>query len=270
MQNLLLLFAKVGNLILFIVLEILCIYLIVNYNQTQKSIYLNSSNVISSGLYKRVNSFKEYLQLSDKNDRLAEENSKLLEELINLRNAKELPPESVDSIKRYRLLAAEVINNSITQKNNKLTLNRGRNNGIVKGMGVINENGLVGIINDVSANYSTAISILNLQANISVKLRRTSEIGELKWEGRSISRMTMTSVPPHSDVAEGDSVITSGFSTIFPADLYVGKVEQVGKDIRNGFLSLTVAINNDLSSLDYVYIIENMKAKEQKQLESDE
>ena len=85
MQNLLLLFARVGNLILFIVLEILCIYLIVNYNQEQKGIYINSSNIMSASMLKRYNSFTEYLKLGDKNDRLAEENSKLLEELINLK-----------------------------------------------------------------------------------------------------------------------------------------------------------------------------------------
>lgn len=270
MQNLLLLFARVGNLILFIVLEILCIYLIINYNQTQKGIFVNSSKVISSGLYKRTNSFSEYLQLSTKNDKLAEENSKLLEELINLRNAKELPPGAVDSVKRFELISAAVINNSIIQKNNKLTLNKGRAQGLQKGMGIINEKGLVGIVSDISQNYATGISLLNLQTNISVRIKRTQEIGELKWEGRSVQKMTMNSVPSHSLVDRGDSIVTSGYSTIFPADLFIGIVEEVKDDVRSGFKSLTVDLNNDITSLDYVYLIKNLEAEEQLELEADE
>ncbi len=270
MQNLLLLFSRVGNLILFILLEIICIYLIVNFNQDQNSIFVNSSNIFSSSLYKRKNAFTEYLQLGDKNDRLAEENSKLLESLINLRNAKELPPESIDSVKKFRLISAAVINNSTRQKNNKLTLNKGSNHGLKKGMGVISEKGLVGIVSDVSNNYATAISILNLQTNISVKLKRTKEIGELKWEGSSVKRMTMTSVAPHTEVFTGDSVVTSGFSTIFPAEIYVGSVIKSEPDRRSGFLSLDIELNNKISSLDYVYVIENIKAEEQLILEADE
>ncbi|GLR16596.1 rod shape-determining protein MreC [Portibacter lacus] len=270
MQNLLLLFARVGNLILFIVLEILCIYLIVNYNQEQKGIYINSSNIMSASMLKRYNSFTEYLKLGDKNDRLAEENSKLLEELINLKSVIQLPEEKVDSIRRFRLMPAAVINNSINQKNNKITINKGADQGIKKGQGVINNEGIVGIISDVSSNYATAISLLNLQTNISVKLKRTKEIGELQWDGRSVKRLTMNAVPPHVEVLQGDSVITSGYSTIFPGDLFVGVVEDVKQDKRNGFLSLEVLLNNDISRLDYVYVIENLKAMEQLELEADE
>ncbi len=270
MQNLLLLFARVGNLILFIVLEIICIYLIVNFNQEQKGIYLNSSSLFSSGLLKRYNNFTDYLTLGDRNNVLAEENSKLLEELINLKSATALSAEKIDSSKKFKLISASVINNSIRQKNNKLTLNKGRNQGVMKGQGVINDLGLIGIINDVSANYSTALSLLNLQTNVSVRLARTSEIGELQWEGRSVKRMTMNAVPPHVEVVEGDQVVTSGYSTIFPAGILVGSVSEVKKDRRNGFLSLEVELNNDLSKLDYVYIIENLKAEEQLELESNE
>ena len=168
------------------------------------------------------------------------------------------------------VISAAVINNSIIQKNNKLTLNKGRSHGLDKGMGIINEEGLVGIISDVSQNYATGITLLNLQTNISVRIKRTQEIGELKWDGRSVQKMTMNSVPPHSDVQVGDSIITSGYSTIFPSDLFVGKVEKRDADVRNGFLSLTVGLNNDFASLEYVYIIRNLEAEEQLQLESDE
>jgi rod shape-determining protein MreC len=270
MQNLLQLFARVGNLILFVVLEIVCLYLIVNYNQEQKGIYINSSNLFSASLYNRYNSFTEYLSLGDKNERLAEENSKLLEELINLRSIRQLPPSKLDSARSFKLIPAAVINNSINQKNNKLTIDKGYAQGVFKGQGIVNKDGLVGIVSDVSKNYATAISLLNLQTNISVKLKRTNEIGELQWDGISVRRMKMNAVPPHVEVVEGDSIVTSGFSTIFPRDFYIGKVEKVAKDKRNGFLSLEITLNNDLTSLDYVYVIENLKADEQKELESNE
>ncbi len=268
MHNLLLLFARVGNLILFVALEILCIYLIVNYNQTQKGIYINSANIISGSFYNRLNSFTEYLQLGAKNDRLAEENSKLLESLINLRSAKEIPAAQVDSTFKFKLISAAVINNSIWQKNNKITLDKGSKNGIKKGMGVINNEGIIGIISDVSDNFAAAISILNLQTNISVKLKKTLEIGELKWDGKSSKKMIMTSVPPHVSIIEGDSIVTSGFSTIFPPDIYIGSAGKVENDIRNGFLSIEVILNNNLSSIDYVYVIENIFAAEQLEIES--
>jgi rod shape-determining protein MreC len=270
MQNLLQLFARVGNLILFVFLEILCIYLIVNYNQEQKGIFLNSSNLFSASLYNRYNSFTEYLTLGEKNDRLAEENSKLLEELINLKSISQLPASKVDSARRFKLIPAAVINNSINQKNNKLTIDKGSNHGVFRGQGIVNNDGLVGIVSDVSKNYATAISLLNLQTSISVKLKRTNEIGELQWDGVSVRRMKMNAVPPHVKVVEGDSVVTSGFSTIFPRDFYVGQVEKISSDKRNGFLSLDIALSNDLTSLDYIFVIENLKAPEQKVLEANE
>lgn len=270
MQNLLLLFARVGNLILFVILEILCIYLIVNYNQDQKSIYLNSSSLLTSGLLNRYDNFTDYLTLGDRNDQLAEENSKLLEELINLKSNIDLKPSEIDSFQTFKVISASVVNNSIRQKNNKITLNKGRNQGVTKGQGVINEKGLVGIINDVSGNYCTALSMLNLQSSVSVRLKRTNEIGELQWDGRSVKRMTMNAVPPHVQVVEGDSVVTSGYSTIFPRNILVGKVVEITNDKRNGFLSLQVELNNDLSKLDYVYIIDNTKAEEQLELEENE
>lgn len=270
MQNLLLLFARVGNTILFVFLQIICIYLIVNYNQTQRSIFINSSNIFASSFSSRVNSIREYMSLGDKNERLAEENSKLLESLVNLRSQKELPPEVEDTVQRYTLMSAEVINNSIRQKNNKITINKGIKDGIEKGQGVINGDGLIGIINDISNNNATALSLLNMQISIAVKIKRTNEIGELKWDGKLPDIMNMSSVPPHSDVKEGDQIITSGFSTIFPPDLLVGIVKDVNQDKRNGFLILDVELNNDLSSLDFVYIIKNHSAEEQIELEVSE
>jgi rod shape-determining protein MreC len=270
MGNLLLLFARVGNLILFIILEILCFYLIVNYNQTQKSIFLNSSGIFSAFLNKKMNATTDYFKLDNINDGLAEENSKLLESLVNLRTQKQLPPEKIDSIQHYKLIPATVINNSVMLKNNRITLDKGKKDGLEIGQGIITENGLVGIINNVSNNYATAISLLNLQTSISVRHKRTGEIGELKWEGRSIYNMTMSSVPPHADIILGDSIITSGFSTIFPPDIFVGEVSKVETDRRNGFQLLEVKLNNDLSSLQYVYVIKNLKAEEQLELEANE
>jgi rod shape-determining protein MreC len=217
-----------------------------------------------------MNNFSEYLKLGEKNDQLADENSQLLEELINIKSARNLPQNQVDSIKKYKLISAEVINNSINQKNNKITLNKGKEEGILAGLGVINSEGLIGITRDVSAHYATAISLLNLQTSISVRLKRTLEIGELIWDGRSVKKMIMNSVPPHSQVVEGDSVVTSGFSTVFPEGIYVGSVVAIAEDRRSGFLSLDVELNNDLSNLDFVYIVKNLKAEEQLKLELDE
>lgn len=269
MGNLLLLFARLGNSILFVALEILCIYLIINYNQTQRGIFLNSSSVFSAYLNKKVNNASDYFKLDQKNDNLAEENSRILESLINLRTQKNLPPEIEDTITHYTLFPAAVINNSILQKNNKITLDKGKNDGVETGLGVINGSGIVGIVNNVSSNYATAISLLNVQISISVKHKPTGEIGELKWDGRSIKNMVMSSVPPHANIAIGDSIITSGYSTIFPEDIFIGRVSAVETDRRNGFKSLEVLLNNNLSSLDYVYIIKNHKAKERLELESD-
>lgn len=267
MQNLLMLFARIGNLILFIFLEILCIYLIINYNNEQKSIFLNSSNLFSANLNKRVNNFTGYLKLRDNNETLAEENAKLLEELINLKSKTLIPSEEIDSQFQFALLTAQVINNSVRQKNNQLTLNKGRKHNIQRGMGVINEYGLVGIVNNVSENFSTAISILNLQSNISVRIKRTGDIGELSWDGRNIKRMTVSAIPPQVEVELADSIVTSGFSTIFPPNLYIGSVVNIEKDKRSGFLSLDVELNNNLSNLNFVYVITNIASKEQLELE---
>ena len=270
MGNLLLLFARVGNLILFIILEILCIYLIVNFNHSQREIFLNSSNLFSGYINKKVNSTTDYFKLSSLNNSLADENSKLLEELINLKAQSSPPEDELDALAYYHLIPAKVINNSVRQKNNRITLDKGNADGLEVGLGIINEDGLVGIISNVSKHYATAISLLNLQTNISVRHKSTGEIGELKWDGLSINSMTMSAVPPHAAINPGDTIITSGFSTIFPEGLHVGNVTDIETDKRNGFKLLKVRLNNNLSSLDYVYVIKNQRAAEQLELEADE
>ena len=269
MQNLLIFLAKFGNTLLFVFLEILCIYLIINYNQTQKEIYLNSSGLFSGYILDKKENFKSYVGLKKVNEQLHQENAKLLQRNFNYGR----PQVSIDTIQRdsstrYLLRPAGVINNSVRFRNNNITLDKGAEDGIKKGMGVISNDGLVGIIRNTSNNYSQAISVLNSQTKISAKIKRNHYHGNLVWKSRSPLRMQLEAVPKHADIQTGDTLITSGFSSIFPEGIMIGTIENFEVPAGSSNYEINVILSNDLAKLHRVFVIENFEATQIKALEN--
>ena len=266
MRNLLLFFAKYGSSFLFILLEILCFYLIVNFNQSQRSIFLYSSNVITGKLYQEKQKVTDVFRLSDEVDSLRQENAVLLRRVLYYEGYGN--PPTIDTSKfAYDLIPARVINQSINSRNNYMTINKGSNDGIAMDMGLISHDGLLGIIDNVNTKYARAISMLNSNIRISASIKNTGYFGNLLWRNNDIERMNLEAVPKHANITVGDSIVTSGYSTIFPANIFIGKIETF--DVRKGAAnySITVKLNNDLSQTKYAYVINNYRQGAQQEVE---
>ena len=271
MRTLILFLIRNNALFLFLLLEIISFWLIVQNNSKQGKVYLSSSNFVSGELYEYKNSIGQYWKLSNVNRDLASENAQLREQLISSRfeHTTEVSLEN-DSLyeQQYQYLTAKVINNSIIRSDNYLTINRGKKHGIQENMGVIStDKGIVGIVRKASKNHAVIMSILHRNTNISAKIKRTGFFGSLRWQSADPRRMHLEDVPKHAKVAPGDTVITSGFSSMFPEGIEVGTIESINILEGSNVYSIEVLLSNDLSVQNHVYAIQNLMKEEQEELE---
>lgn len=269
MQNVLFLLIKYGYHVLFILLEIICFYLIVSYNKDQKDIFINSTNVFVTSINNRMDKLENYLALEEINDSLMLENSALLRRLIRNNVKPKITSDSlvIDSA-YFELIPSSICNSTFHLKNNSITLCDGANSGIKADMGVISKNGLVGIVRKVSPHRSLVLSILHSQSNVSCAIKTVNAHGSLVWNGSDPLKMSLLEIPKHTNVTEGDTVITSGFSTIFPKGIPVGLVEAVKTRSGSYSYDITVQLFNDPTTLNYVFVVDNKLASEQKALEA--
>lgn len=267
MRNLIALFVRYGSFLTFIFLEIVCFYFIVNFNSSQRDIWLNSSSLFSGKILDQRNQISEYLALEDINDKLQEENAKLKSELIKLKGyGNEL---DIDTSYQFELIPASIINQEYRNRNNYITLNKGASDNVSKDMGVITPDGIVGIIKNTSANYARAISLLNTQARISALVKNTDFFGDLVWDGNDPSIMTLEAIPRYAGVQIGDTIVTSGYSSIFPKDLMIGTIDNFEPKEGTSYLSINVMLNTKMARLNKVYIISNTQREEILELENE-
>lgn len=273
MRNLWIFVSRYNAFFLFIIFFLIGIYLTVKNNAYQRSVTLNSSNEVVGTAYERLNIFKRYLNLGMVNDSLAAENAKLKSQLLALNTidtAKDIKVVDTLTDQQYTYLAAKVVKNSVTLRNNIMTINKGSLDGIKNGMAVIApQRGVVGLIRDVSEHLATIQSLLHKDTRISVSLKKNHALGSLVWgDGNfDIRKAFIKEVPNHIKMYVGDSVVTSGYGS-FPAGIFVGKIIKPNVATNDNFLSGELNLVTDFSTLQYVYVIKDKKAEEQKALES--
>ncbi len=270
MQPLFRFFIKYYNTFLFLLLEVIAFILIVNTNYYQQSVYITASNSISGKVYTAWSNFTDYLSLKTTNKILAEENAKLL----NLQKNSYIKTDNKvfvinDTLYRqqYTYVSAKVIANTVNRANNYLTLNKGLKHGIKKNMGVISSQGIVGIIKDVSDNFCTIYSVLHSKSKISAKLKKGNNVGTVMWNGNDYRVVTMKDVPTHVKLMIGDTVISSGYSLMFPEGIPIGSVYSYGINKGKDFYEIKVRLFNDFNNIQYVYIINNLMKDELNDLE---
>ena len=270
MNSLLRFLEKFHFLILFLVLEGFSIWLLAEHNYYQKASFGKLSRSIISIIDNQQSHIRQYFSLKQTNIQLVIENVALQNEMAQLKNKLDLNRSSLtDSISgvKYTYATARVINNSITKQNNYLTLNVGSNEGIQRELGVITKDGVVGIVASVSNNFSTVISLLNTNLKISAKHKRTGFYGSLYWDGLNYREVILSEIPQHVNLVEGDTIVTSGYSTIFPPDIPIGTITEF--DLKGGnFYMAKVKLLSDFKRLDYVYVIKSILAAERNQLEN--
>lgn len=269
MRNLWLFFLRYYAFFLFLALEALAVVLMINNNSYHSASYFNSANNVSAQVYSYVSNAKSFLNLQTVNDSLSKENARLLNLLLSSPYSNKVNRVVVNdsSIKRYTYIEAKVINNSISNRNNYLTIDRGAIHGVKPKMGVICGNGIVGTIKDVSEHFSTVISFLHKDSRISARLSSTKDYGSLVWEGVNPKIATLKDIPTHVKVKLGDSVTTTGFSQKFPENIFVGRVIKCDLKSGDNFYNIEVELSTNFSTLRYVYIVEDNFANELSDLE---
>jgi rod shape-determining protein MreC len=255
-------FSELGNLILFLFLEGISFYLIITYNESQAKIYQNSVNVISGTIADQASNIRGYFTLKEQNNILLKENARLKAKLFNLAEKQGAKPEdlnlNITENQIFNLVSARVVNNSISLRNNFLSLNKGRKAGITENQGVIGENGVIGITKAVNDNYTTVMSIFNSQTKISARIKDKGYFGSLVWSNNGDVRfMMLNDIPKHVPIKLGDKVETSGYSNLFPSGILLGKI--VGKRIPPGSSTyeLKVKLYQDMTKIKFAYVVIN-------------
>ena len=259
MQRILLFLYRLRAFLLFVLLEAIAIGLIVSYNSPQGAVFFNSSNQFSGRLLTFRDNFTEYFHLASANDALAEKNASLLQELQHYKRPVDSVTFELDSVlsHHFEFRSAKVINNSIHLNQNHLTLNKGKKQGLKEGMGVFNEDGIVGRVKGVSNNFASVLSILHTELLVSSKIKRTDVFGSTQWDGKDPQRAKLIYVPRHVEIEAGDTIVTSGYNSIFPEGIPIGVVEIVAPGEETNYLDITMKLAADLSKLTYVYLVEN-------------
>lgn len=263
MRNLLNFFIKNGAWFIFIILVIVSCVILFSYNAYHSSIYFSSANSVSASVYETTSSISGYFNLREINKSLEENNARLENEVLNLRyQLAEYKTLLSDSLMdpmgpRYDYVAATVINNNVRHPMNYFSINRGAKDGIEAGQGVVDHNGVVGIVNVTGPHSARVISLLNETQRFSVKLKDTDFIGSLNWQGGDPAVAYMEEVPRHAKYHIGDTVVTSGYSLAFPANIPVGTVLNRIKGADDNFFILKIKLNSDFKSLSTVRVIKD-------------
>ncbi len=270
MRNLWLFISKYNAFFLLIIFFVISLVLLVNNNSYQRASVWNSSNQIIGQAYEKVDKFSSYLVLGKTNDSLAAENARLRAQLPLSLYSDSIKRETVRDTtlkQQYTYTVAKVINNSIHRQNNYITINRGSKHGIKKGMGVISASGIVGIVLNVSENFATIRSLLHTETRISASVE--GNIGSLVWgEGNFDPRFAiLKDIQGHLIVKKGSKVVTTEYS-LFPEGTNIGTVSRTGIESGGNALNIEVKLATDFSTLQYVYVINNLLSEEQLSLEA--
>jgi rod shape-determining protein MreC len=257
-RQLLLLLARYSNFFFFLFLEAIAWGLIKGSNAYQSAVFFTFTNSIASSFNSARASVWQYIYLQKQNDVLAEENALLLRRLAQRSQISDTRPDSVYT-SGYSFIAARVIQNSVAFQNNFIILDKGTDDGIAPGMGVITANGVVGKIRSCTKNASLAYSFLHNDLNVSVRIKRLGVLGTLRWGRSNITEANLLYVGQHEKVALGDTIVTAGFNAVYPPDLPLGIISSINYSSSaiggNAFLDLKVRLNINYAVLNHVYIV---------------
>ncbi len=274
MQTLLNFIIKHNHWFLFLVLEGIGVMLIAQFNNYQSATLFTSANSVAGNIFATMTDVGSYFNLKSENEKLLQHNCELNQEVAELKEQLATISDSI-TIEQLRKQnksdlhynTATVINNSLNKVNNYITLDKGTDDGLSPGMGVFCEAGVVGIVYETSPNFSIVIPLLNSKSNISCRVKGDDNFSSLQWKSGDVQYSYLIDLPRYAKLEKGDTVVTSGFSSIFPKDLPIGTIEEKEESANDMFYSARVKLFTDFSTLTKVYIVGNKGQKEQKELE---
>lgn len=265
MRNLLNFIIRYSTWFVFLFYVLISCVLLFTHNRLQQSVYLTSANAVSSQVFGTWTNLTGYFALRQINESLQESNARLENEVLNLRNqlaqlrtqVSDTASFSDHSHLRFDYETAAVINNSTRHPRNFFTINRGSAEGIHPGMGVVDQNGVVGIVNVTGTHTSRVVSLLNETQHFSVKLLGTPYVGSLTWRGEDPTVAYVEEVPRHVQFHAGDTIVTSGYSTTFPEGIPVGTVMNRVKGQDDNFYILKIRLASGFRTLSTVRVIKD-------------
>ena len=270
-------FVRHGAWVVFILLASLSAFMLFRSDPYRQAVFMTSAGRVTSHIYSGASAVTGYFHLRSINEDLQTRLAQLELENIDLRRQLQRADERyfADSVKPdpslmpYEFIVARVINNSIARPNNFITLDRGSLDGIEPEMGVVDQNGIVGIVNVVGPHSSRIISMLNSDLRLSCKVKGSDAFGSLVWDGRSPRYAMLEELPRHVEFQQGDTIITSGYSVVFPEGIPVGRVVEQLRDHDDNFYTLRVELLTDFATLSTVRVIRNFMKDEILQTETD-
>ncbi len=271
MERLFLFIYQYRSFFTFLVLEVVCLWLLVQNNQYQGAKFFNSSNSIAANINTRAQNFRDFISLRETNQRLSEENANLKRRLeqrnqsLYTLNVREINDPAL--INRFDFVSARVVNNSVHQFKNHLTINKGSKDGISAGMAVISPDGAVGKVKATSDHFSVVTTLLHIDVLTSVQLKRTSHFGSVQWNGSNPDYVNMLYVPRHVQPLVGDTILTSGYNSIYPEGVLIGTISEVKLKDEALFHELKVKLSQDFRKLTYVAVVKSTLQQEQVELE---
>ncbi len=244
----------------FLFLETIAFIFLANYNRHHSSVILDATSEITGTITEYADNISDYFSLIEENEKLARENARL-------RATSRSPAQLADTGSRfvdidYTFIEAEIINNTTSHANNYMMINKGRSHGLNKDMGVISENGLAGVIIGVSENYSTIMSALHKDSKYSALIKKNNQLVNAKWNGFDRKYGIVEDIPTHIILSKNDTIITSGYSFVFPKGIIIGYVDEYYADTARNLNSAKIRFATDFNSLSWVYVIKNYEKEE--------
>lgn len=255
----------------FLFLESLCTWLVIENNQYQSTKYFNTSNSVAASIISTSQNIREYFSLRDINQALASENAALRKkvdqrnQMLSQLDLHEIKDTAI--INRFDYLSAKVINNTTRNYKNFITIDKGKSNGLEPGMAAISDAGVVGKVKSVSEHYAVLISLLNIDNQVSSKIKRTGHFGTVQWDGTDARIIDLKYIPRHVQLEVGDTIVTSGYNAIFPEGVLIGVVKDVKLNEEAQFHTIKVAVAQDFGKLAFVEVIKSNLKHEKDSLE---
>ena len=270
MRNILVFIIRYHFLLLFLLLEFFSITLLINSTYYQSSAILKAGSRVTGRFYTSVSNATDYLKLRTTNEHLAQENALLrqMKGVSFLRNdTASFWVNDTLYKQQYKYIVSKVVLNTVGKRNNYLMLDKGSRSGIQKDMAVITSRGIVGTVVNVSENFSWVMSMLNKHTRISGRIIKNGQMGTIVWNGVDPLYGTLTDIPAHVKIAKGDTIMSSGFSYIFPEGLMIGTISDFRVEQGDHFYTIPFRFSVDFNALQYVYVVKNLMKDEQEALE---
>ncbi len=270
MHNLLGFLAKYNHWFVFVILEVVSLVLLFQYNSYQGSVWFSSANAVTGKLYEWDSNVETFFSLTKVNQELTQRNAYLEQQVHQL--SEKLADATKDTtlahrgqialLKNYHLIPAKVVANSVDKPSNMMTIDKGRADGVHKDMGVVCGTGVVGIVYLVAEHYSVLIPVLNTKSNISCTIQNRGYFGYLRWKGGASEYAYLEDVPRHAHFKLGDNVVTSGYSAVFPPGVWVGKVLHVYNSADGLSYRVQLKLSTDFAKLRDVCVIDDAAMRE--------